>query len=247
MDTIEIGLSQPLGARISRGQAVAAELERMIGTGYEPGQRVGTKDELRDRFRVAVATMNEAIRLLEARGIVETRPGPGGGVFAGGAATRLAFSHLVLAFSSGSVAYAECLEIRDTLEPVICEHAVKNHRAADVRALKQILKRMTGTDPKAYFDANWALHRRIAALCENMPLRSIYLAMLDFLEQCVSRAEVGKFDFAGFARVHQELVDAIDAGEARRLERAVARHRPTQALIAAAGQSRPASRRVGRG
>lgn len=223
---------QLLQARISRAEAVAREFERMIGDGYQQGERVGTKDNLRERFRVAVATMNEAIRLLEARGIVETRPGPGGGVFVGGAATRLAFSHLVLGFSSGSVAYEESLEVRDALEPTICAHAARHHRAADIRALKQILKLMSGEDPARYFAANWKLHRKIASLCRNAPLRSVYLAMLDFLEASVNRAEIGDFDFTGFLRVHEDLVAAIDSGDLKRVERAVARHRPTQEILA---------------
>jgi DNA-binding FadR family transcriptional regulator len=226
---------QPLQARVSRAEAVARELEQMIEAEYEQGARVGTKEELRDRFGVAVATLNEAIRLLEARGIVETRPGPGGGVFVGGAATRLAFSHLVLGFSSGALAYAESLEIRDALEPVVCLHAAQRHRASDIRALKQVLKRMSGEDPRAYFAANWALHRQIAVLCANAPLRSIYVAVLAFLETSVNQAEIGEFDFAGFARVHADLVDAIDSGDTKRVERAVARHRPTQEMIRAAG------------
>jgi DNA-binding FadR family transcriptional regulator len=222
-----------LQARVSRAEVVARELERMIDESFEQGQRVGTKEELRDRFGVAVATMNEAIRLLEARGIVETRPGPGGGVFVGGAATRLAFSHLVLGFSSGGLAYAESLEIRDALEPVICMHAAQHHRAADIRALKRTLKGMSGEDPAQYFKTNWAVHRQIASLCRNAPLRSIYLAVLDFLENSVDHAEIGAFDFAGFLRVHTELVEAIDGGDSKRLERAVARHRPTQEMITA--------------
>ena len=206
----------------------------MIDGQFEHGQRIGTKEELRDRFRVAVATMNEAIRLLEARGIVETRPGPGGGVFVGGAATRLAFSHLVLGFSSGTLAYAESLEIRDALELTVCTHAAKHHRAADIRSMKRILDQMSGDNPSRYFAANWALHREIASLCRNAPLRSIYLAVLDFLEVSVNQAEIGGFDFEGFRRVHAGLVEAIDSGNLKRVERAVARHRPTQELIVAA-------------
>ena len=94
---------------------------------------------------------------------------------------------------------------------------------------------MSGDDPGAYFAANWALHRQIAALCANAPLRSIYLAMLDFLEASVNQAEIGEFDFAGFARVHADLIDAIDSGDAKRVDRAVARHRPTQEMIRAVG------------
>lgn len=230
-------VASPLRARISRGEAVALELERIIGEDYEQGQLVGTKHQLRERFRVAVATINEAIRLLETRGIVETRPGPGGGVFVGGAATRLAFSNLVLGFSSGSVAYTECLEIRDSLEPAVCAHAARHHRPSDIKMMRTLLARMSGEDPTVYFDANWALHREIAALCLNPPMRSMYLAMLEFMEQSVSSAEIGTFDFAGFRRVHEELVAAIDDGGAQRLERAVREHRPTQEMLLAAGQA----------
>lgn len=223
-----------LQGRISRAETVARELERMIDSDFADGARVGTKEELRERFRVAVATMNEAIRLLEARGIVETRPGPGGGVFAGGAATRLAFSNLVLGFSSGAAAYAECLELRDALEPVISAHAAQHHRAADIRAMRTIVKRMSNPDPAVSFEANWALHRRIAELCRNEPLRGIYLAVVSFVEASVNHAEIGAFDPVGFQRVHAELVDAIDSGDLKRVERAVARHRPTQQLLAGA-------------
>ena len=76
----------PLGARVSRAELVARELEREIGDGLQAGERLGTKDDLRKRFRVAGATVNEALRLLEMRGLVEpalvcerARVGPTGG------------------------------------------------------------------------------------------------------------------------------------------------------------------------
>ncbi len=55
-----------LGARVSRAQLVARELEREILDQRDPGDRLGTKEDLRKRFGVAVATVNEAVRLLEA-------------------------------------------------------------------------------------------------------------------------------------------------------------------------------------
>jgi DNA-binding FadR family transcriptional regulator len=211
---------------------VARELERVIGTERGQGERVGTKDELRDHFGVAMATMNQAIRLLESRGLVETRPGPRGGVFVGGAATRLACRHLVLEFSSGRLAYAECLEVRDALEPAICSHAGRHRRGSNVRGLRRILTRMSGEDPARYFEANWALHREIADICRNAPLGSLYLAVLEFLESKINQVEIGVFNFNGFRRVHTNLVDAIDDGDPKRLERAVREHRPTQDLTA---------------
>src|ERR1700744_4258006 len=107
------GAESVLGARVSRAELVARELEREIADEREPGERLGTKEDLRKRFGVAVATVNEAVRLLEMRGMIQARPGPGGGVFVARSSVRLAMSHVVLGFHTGSTSYAECLEVRD--------------------------------------------------------------------------------------------------------------------------------------
>jgi DNA-binding FadR family transcriptional regulator len=223
----------PLAARPSRAELVARELEREIAEGLEPGERIGTKEDLRLRFGVAVATVNEAVRLLEMRGTIEARPGPGGGVFVSRRASRLALSHLVLGFRSGTTTYAETLEVRDALEPLICAHAARYHRAEDIRAMKKIVKKMEETidDPADYFKTNWELHRRIARLCRNEPLRTMYLMLIDFLEAEMAEAEIGEFDGEAFLKVHRDLVEAIDGGEGPKLDAAVEAHKPTQVLV----------------
>jgi DNA-binding FadR family transcriptional regulator len=225
------GAERLLGARVSRAELVARELEREIADVREPGERLGTKDDLRRRFGVAVATVNEAVRLLEMRGMIEARPGPGGGVFVARPAVRVALSHMVLGFKTGSTTYEECLEVRDALEPVIDAHAARYHRAGDIRELNRIVSDMEKAkdDPAAFFKCNWALHRRIAGLCRNTPLRSMYLALIDFLEHCVDQAEFARFDGDAMVAVHRELVEAIDAGERARLEAAIEAHQPTTA------------------
>jgi GntR family transcriptional regulator, transcriptional repressor for pyruvate dehydrogenase complex len=218
-----------LGARVSRAELVARELEREIDEGRQAGERLGTKEDLRKRFGVAVATVNEAVRLLETRGMIEARPGPGGGVFVAGPAARLAFSHAVLGFKSGTTTYEECLEVRDALEPLIDGHAARYHRAGDIREMTRIVKSMEAAkdDPEAFFRCNWALHRRIAELCRNSPLRRMYLALIDFLEYSVDNAEFARFDGEGMVAVHRALVRAIDGGEGPELDAAIEAHAPT--------------------
>ncbi len=233
------GADTLLGPRVSRAELVARELEREIADERKPGERIGTKEDLRKRFGVAVATVNEAVRLLEMRGMIEARPGPGGGVFVARPAARVALRHLVLGLKTGSTTYEECLEVRDALEPLIDRHAARYHRAGDIREMNRIVKGMQAVkdDPAAFFKCNWALHRRIAELCRNSPLRSMYLALLDFLEYSIDHAEFARFDGEAMVAVHRDLVKAIDLGEGPELDAAIEAHAPTAPSRGLAGSA----------
>jgi DNA-binding FadR family transcriptional regulator len=219
----------PLGIRTSRAEQLAQELQRVIAERRSPGDRLGTKEDLRRRFGVAVATVNEAIRMLETHGLVATRPGPGGGVFVSRPDGRVIFKHAVLGFESGVTSYEECLELRDALEPAIERHAARHHSAREIASLQALLAEMESAkdDPRRFFAVNWALHRQLGAMCRNGPLRAMYLSLIDFLEHTMNGAEFVGFDGDSLVAIHRELVAAIAAGEGPRLERAVAAHRPT--------------------
>jgi GntR family transcriptional regulator, transcriptional repressor for pyruvate dehydrogenase complex len=219
---------------VPRAEAVARDLEHeILGGGLAPGERLGTKDDLRQRFGVAVATVNEAVRLLEMRGLIEARPGPGGGVFVANSSVRVALKRSGMEAMWGAARYADCLAVRNVLEPIVCRQAATHSADADVRSLRDILAEMERhtADPPKYFALSWALHRRIARLCRNAPAHSIYLTLLDFLEDGLQAADPRGFDVAADIEVHRELVDAIEAGPGPRLEAAIERHAAMPTLV----------------
>src|SRR3954467_13632037 len=168
--------SSALASRVPRAEAVARDLEAEIHGGrLAPGDRIGTKDDLRHRFGVAVATVNEAVRLLETRGLIEARPGPGGGVFVAASSVRAALRRGNLEASWGAARIEDCLAVRNGLEPLVCHEAAR-HRAArsaggplvchgaarhrtaeDVRDLRALVAEMErrADDARAYFELNW--------------------------------------------------------------------------------------------
>jgi DNA-binding FadR family transcriptional regulator len=222
-------------SHVTRAEALARTLESEIVTASLPaGERLGTKDDLRQRFGVAVATINEAVRMMEMRGLVVARPGPGGGVFVTAASARANVSQLILGFNWGKATLADCLEVRNALEPLICRHAARDHRAPDIRALSKILDKMEAStdDPHKHFMVNWEFHRRLATVCKNAPLQSIYLIICDFLESGLGDLE---YDVIEPERVaaHRRLLAAIDVGEGAKLEAALREHAALSPLTSA--------------
>src|SRR3954449_2212305 len=124
--------SSALASRVPRAEAVARDLEaEILGGRLAPGDRIGTKDDRRHRFGVAVATVNEAVRLLETRGLIEARPGPGGGVFVARSSVRVALKRDGLEGSWGAARFGDCTAVRRVLEPLVCAQAAEHHDEDD--------------------------------------------------------------------------------------------------------------------
>jgi DNA-binding FadR family transcriptional regulator len=205
-----------LEARVSRAEAIARELEKEITGGtLEAGERLGTKQDLRRRFGVAVATINEAVRLLEIRGLIHARPGPGGGVFVADSSTRVALNQMILGFNWHNASRGDYLEVLRALEPLLFRDAARYRTGADGRALEMAVERMerATADPEEYLRLSCSLRRRIAKISRNAPLHSVYLTLIDFLEDGVAELAAGGFDAEGDLAATRQVVDGIVRGD----------------------------------
>jgi DNA-binding FadR family transcriptional regulator len=219
----------------NRSEVAAQQITAIIES-VGPGGRLGTKEELRVQCGVSVGTLNEALRLLQARGLVTVRPGPGGGLFASEPAPMVRLGNVMLALDAHSASVADAVRIRNALDVLLIEDAVWHASAADIAALQERLDAMAaaadGGDGIAFLHANCALHARIATVSPNAMLSSIYVGLLDVIEAhtfaVVPAAEqpLPESLWERF-RVHAGLVDAIavqDPGAALRL---IAQHNAT--------------------
>ncbi len=224
-------------ADTSLAAALAQSIEQgILDDRLGPG-RLGTKEELQKLYNVAPATLNETIRILQAGGLIEVRRGPHGGVFARTPSpfTRLR-RHLHARHDEPALA-ADCLRVRDALEPMIVEDALHRCTATDAANLKVLYAEMVaaGADANAFLHANWALHRRMADMSANPILRGYYTSLLEFAERelhLAVSATIHDEALAPLQRVHREIVEAIVRGDAALAHRAVAEHAVVTARLA---------------
>lgn len=204
----------------SLAEGLVRRIEAMIRErGAEGGVRLGSKDELRQSFQVAHGTMNEAMRVLETRGLIELRRGPQGGVFVAQPSIFLRLSNIFLGFRKNSESVQDCLAVRDQLEVLT---AVEAARAApshpeDVKEMYRLYNMMAETvdDMAATLKWNWELHRCISRMGANKILAGTYMTLLDYIEQeldvVAPAADTGRAQRV--LKMHKDIVDAIASGD----------------------------------
>lgn len=214
----------------SRAEAVARAIEAEIESGCLPvGHRLGTKDDLRTRFAVAPATLNEALRILDIKGVISARPGPGGGVFRAAPSGRPLHGSLGLDVDADAT-LAEWREIRDSLEAPVCRKAARRCSSRDAATLRGTIAEMAtpAIAASTFMALHWKLHRQLARIGDNPPMTQLYERLLDIMEDAVQQeiANDPLYDPPVNLEIHEQLVEAVIAGRAREVEAAIRRHTP---------------------
>jgi DNA-binding FadR family transcriptional regulator len=209
-----------LEPRSTRGQTRperAADLLAGLALAGEPGERLGTKDELRAMCGVSVGTFNEALRMVQARGVVTVRSGPGGGLFASQPSAMVRMGNSMLALGDEAASVADAFRLRHALDPLVVEDALHHASAHQIASLRTELDQMKGAadrgDGAAFVKANWALHACLAEISPSAMLRSFYLNLLEITESHVLAAvdegdEINEYAHTRY-RLHAALIDAI--------------------------------------
>ncbi|WP_347038362.1 FCD domain-containing protein [Glutamicibacter halophytocola] len=169
---------------------------------------------------------------MRERGILEIRPGRGGGLFLAQATPVVKPRHTLLNVAGGAAETRDAIEPRETLEHFIAVQAARHRTDDDTVRPRRAMEAMRDStaDWEAFMQANWALHRDIAAICPNGMARAVYLSTLGYLQQSTapaladSGAETGTAYRRRRMAVHEQLVAAIISGREDALAQIVKEH-----------------------
>ena len=98
-------------------QVAEAIKDWVVEQGLRAGDRLPGETELIERFGMAKGTIREAMRILEAQGLIKTRTGPGGGSFVHEVSRQRAKALLGNYFYFRNLTIGDIYQLRLALEP----------------------------------------------------------------------------------------------------------------------------------
>ncbi|MFJ9368644.1 FadR/GntR family transcriptional regulator [Nocardia sp. NPDC101769] len=243
----DVGSTVSLGS--SRAEQAAGQIARLAAA-VPAGARIGSKDELRKICGVSVGTINEAIKLAQTREIITSRPGPGGGLFACDPSPLSRMNGWFRTAADEDAAFAEAVQIRDAIAPLLIEEALRRITRADRDALAENLERVRHTRDSGsvsdFVRACWDLHACLADLGKGVLLNALYLSIMDvgttYLLTKLETTAPEDIDLNPLAEVMEDLVEALERPDRDAAVDALRRTIPN-AILRRAAPSAPRERR----
>jgi GntR family transcriptional repressor for pyruvate dehydrogenase complex len=209
--------------RLKVSDSVAAQLEHLITSGeYQVGEKLPPERVLAEQFGVGRSSMREALRLVEANGLVRTEHGIG--VFCVGTSKRLPGLSELLVVDDFTV--PELFEVRLPLEREAAGLAAKRISPADAAELERIIA--AAADPEltddAFIELDARLHRTIAKASNNRLLVKLMSSIEPFFFSYSHRV-IGLPERRAVAHAgHCKIVEAIIGKRVRDAQSAAVSH-----------------------
>lgn len=193
-------------------EVVARHLaDQIIDQQLPPGTRLPPEKDMIATFDVGRSTLREALRLLETRGVLTIKRGPGGGPVVRRPSPEDLGDALSLILQFEGASLQEVIDARQALEPTIARLAAERITEEEIDVLQATIDEMRAAagDHAAFLEQNWIFHSTISRAAHSVPLQ----AFVDSLKSIWDGAFVGVRYSArrhhGVAEAHQRIVDVL--------------------------------------
>jgi len=184
---------------------------------FKPGDALASEPELSLQFNVSRPVMREALKMLSAKGLIESRPKTGTRVRPRGEWNLLDLDVIGWQYEIGpdrSFLDALC-EVRLMFEPMAARLAAVRATDDEIKAIEECYRRMGEVvdSPEAYIPADLQFHAAICAAAHNEMLQKITATLATSLQ--MSRVVTSRLPGANLAAMplHWSVADAIRKGD----------------------------------
>lgn len=209
---------------LKSSQVLAGRLQDQIMNGvWAHGSTLPTERELVAATNLSRGSVREALRILEAQGLVTTRAGRYGGSVVSRPSESMLESQISLFAKGANIPLRALIETRQAIAPMIASLAASNRTQADLAALKRIsrdLEAASDENVPRFLELNADWHSALADACHNELLKIFADTIAGLM---IEVSEIENFATAKVRRLainaHQRILDAIEAGDAQTARR----------------------------
>jgi GntR family transcriptional repressor for pyruvate dehydrogenase complex len=187
---------------------IVAQLRQAIFDGnLRPGDPLGSEGELAARFGVSRLSVREAMRTLEANGLIEMRLGPKGGPHVARGDPQRFAEALAVQLRLVGVRMVDVLDALAGLEQMAARLAATHATAADIEKLAALVAQseVENRSLARVARAGRLFHEAVAEASHN----DVVIATLVAVREAGERQQPSAPEVARFTRLHQAIFDAI--------------------------------------
>lgn len=194
--------------------------------GLRPGDRLPVEAEMLARYGVGRASMREALRILEAQGVLDIRVGAGGGPFVAQPQPQKVARVLSLMLRLSEVSFSEVMAARTVLERALAREAAVNRTPAQLDALhtnQTLMERLERGSPE-FMAANREFHTLLSDASHNRVLALQWSALSTIADGSEVGIQYGPANLTGLLAAHRKIIAAVAQHDAAAAEAAMFTH-----------------------
>lgn len=209
-------------------ELIADELRSLIVSGeLAEGESLGHEPDLIERFGVSRPSLREALRILEAEGLITVVRGVRGGVVVHQPDERMTARTAAMVLQARNVALSDVFDARAQLEPLAAKAIATSRRRKSIAAeLRELVDQEEATiaDPDAFGVANAAFHERLVASAGNQTLAIVAEMLNEIVARAVTAVSQTDDDATSLStrrrgiRAHRRLLELLEAGDGAAVE-----------------------------
>lgn len=186
--------------------------DAVLSGDLKPGDRLASEHELVSQFEVSKATMREALRVLEAMGLVEIRRGTQGGVFVAEVDMKTTVHSILNFLYFKNISVRHITMLRFMIEPSVAHLAALVRSQEDLDRLNELLykhEQAAASGDKSVRNPEITFHRYLARMSGN-PILILIIDFLDnLLQDLKEELKPGEDFFRQVRDSHRKIVDCM--------------------------------------
>lgn len=210
-----------------RSEIIARDLASyIVDSDLQPGTPLPPEHEMIESLGVGRTTLREALRLLETRGVLTIKSGPGGGPVVRRPRPSDLSEALTLILQFEGAPLMEVIEARRWIESTICRLASSQISQAEVDELREINQVIADNadDQDLFLEQNAEFHKRIGKACGNVVLRVFLETIITVGDGRAVGVRYGPRQVESNVIAHERIIEALSAGDADAAGKAMSDH-----------------------